>query len=95
MINISDKTLRKIEAQTNDTFIRFPVSKLYDEDKPESSNNGNYREYAEFTSGLRYRYIMSYHGDIEPFPEWEFAENIDQWENLLLSAVIEALELSF
>lgn len=53
----------------------IPVSKLADPKKPESSNNGNYREYMQFESPCvgvyRYREFSSYHGDIEPMPLWQ------------------------
>lgn len=53
---------------------RIPVSSLFDPKKPENSNGGNYRSYIQLRSPVVGTYlmreVMSFHGDIEPYPEW-------------------------
>jgi len=94
MISISENTLRRIGAYVNGDYIRFPVSALADESRPESTNDGNYREYAEFRSSTNeMRSTMSYHGDIEPFPDWEQVSAQD-WERELVAAVLTACTLN-
>ena len=94
MINISENTLRKIGAYQSGDYLRIPVSELCDPAKPESSNDGNYREYAEFRADtLEYRSSMSYHGDIEPMPEWVALSQGD-WERELLLAVLAAEKIA-
>lgn len=93
MITITDKTLKKIHAEQRGDYLRIPISDLPDNDKPESSNNGNYREYAEFwASTHEFRTSMSYHGDIEPFPPREKLPS-ELWELYLIYCVLTAANL--
>lgn len=68
----------------NQTFVSDPI----DSNKEESTNNGNYCCYYQFRSpvpGLYlYREYMSYHGDLEPMPEFE-AKSFTEYMKLLLS----------
>ena len=93
LITVTNKTLRAIGAVTNGNYLRFPISELQDPDEPESSNNGNYREYAEFwANSLEFRTSMSYHGDIEDFPERESLSE-KEWNSELLNCILYALSL--
>ena len=78
----------------------IPVSPLFDPEKPESSNNGNYRAYMQFASPCvgtyRYREFSSYHSDIEPMPEWEEVTCVEYYQRyktaLRLNAEAKAME---
>lgn len=52
----------------------IPVTELRDPNNAENSNGGNYRDYTQFRSPVVGEYLIreysSYHGDIEPYPEW-------------------------
>ena len=91
MVTVTNKTLRAIGAESDGNYLRFPISELQNPDEPESTNNGNYREYAEFwADSMEFRTSMSYHGDIEAFPERERLSE-REWDNELLSCVVCAL----
>lgn len=93
LVTVTNKTLRAIGAVTNGNYLRFPISELQNPDEPESSNNGNYREYAEFwENSLEFRTSMSYHGDIEDFPERESLSE-REWNSELLNCILYALSL--
>ena len=95
MITISERRLRNAGAYWAGSYIKLPASDLWDKHNPESSNNGNYRSYHEFifdVRGYAHRYSMSYHGDIEPFPEWETVSE-REWEWLLCLAILTAEKL--
>ena len=89
--NISAPVLEEIEANVCGDYLYFPISELPDPTQPESSNNGNYREYVEFWADTNeYRHSMSYHGDIEPYPEREKL-NPDEFMAVLMHYVCKAL----
>lgn len=69
----------ELEALRDGGGLQFIIEPLLDISNPESSNNGNYREYRIFE--IQYdqhdnkHYMIkdywSYHGDLEPYPEFE------------------------
>lgn len=93
MVTITDKTLKKISAEQRGDYLRIPISELPEKDEPESSNNGNYREYAEFwASTHEFRTSMSYHGDIEPFPPREKLSPA-LWELYLIQCTLQSTKI--
>lgn len=68
--------------------VTFAVEPLPDPLKEESSNNGNYRHYMQFlrtADGYWVRDFYSYHGDIEPFPDYEEVSGTD-YRRIFLAA---------
>ena len=89
-ITISNKTLVQRGAIVDGNRLCLVTSGLVDPDRPESTNNGNYCSYAEFLvddSGYYIRDSMSYHGDIEPMPEWENVSE-KEWIAALMMAIL-------
>lgn len=87
-------TAHELEALRDGGGLEFIIEPLLDISNSESSNNGNYREYRHFE--IQYdqyndkhymiRDCWSYHGDLEPFPEFEEYE-YDSFYNILRETI--------